>query len=181
MSLTPPQTSQPCFLITLDTEGDNLWARPREITTRNAAFLWRFQGLCERYELKPTYLTNYEMAQSPNFQEFARDVLRRRTGEIGMHLHAWNSPPLQPLTDDDYRYQPYLIEYPESVIREKVDFLTKLLEDTFGVKMSSHRAGRRGMNEAYARILVEQGYRVDCSVSPHVSWRRIKGNPRGAG
>jgi hypothetical protein len=179
--LTPPHTSRPCFLITIDTEGDNLWARPREITTRNAAFLPRFQALCEEYDLKPTYLTNFEMAQSPVFQEFARDVLRRRTGEIGMHLHAWNSPPLAPLTDDDYRYQPYLIEYPESVMRDKVELLTKLLEDTFGVKMSSHRAGRRGMNEAYARILVDQGYRVDCSVSPHVSWRSIKGDPRGEG
>jgi hypothetical protein len=181
MSVTPRQSSQPFFLITIDTEGDNLWGRPREITTRNAAFLPRFQGLCERYDLKPTYLTNYEMAQSPVLQEFAREVLKRRTGEIGMHLHAWNSPPLRPLTDDDYQYQPYLTEYPKLIIQEKVDFLTKLLEDTFGVKMSSHRAGRRSMNEVYACILVEQGYRVDCSVTPHVSWRPIKGDPHQAG
>jgi len=25
-----------------------------------------------------------------------------------MHLHAWNSPPLMPLTDDDFRHQPFL-------------------------------------------------------------------------
>lgn len=175
------QTNRPSFLITIDTEGDNLWARPREITTRNAAFLQRFQSLCEAHLLKPTYLTNYEMACSPVFQEFARDVLMRRTAEIGMHLHAWNSPPIRQLTQDDYHYQPYLIEYPDQVIRDKVDFLTKLLEETFGVEMTSHRAGRWGMNELYARVLVEQGYRVDCSVTPHVSWRPIKGDPNRKG
>jgi hypothetical protein len=169
------------FLITIDTEGDNLWAAPREITTRNAAFLPRFQALCERYALRPTYLTNYEMACSPIFQEFARDVLTRHTAEIGMHLHAWNSPPLRQLTDDDYRHQPYLIEYPGQVIREKVDFLTNLLENTFDVKMTSHRAGRWSMNEIYAGILVEQGYRVDCSVTPHVSWRQSQGDPNQKG
>jgi hypothetical protein len=175
------RTKAPFFLITIDTEGDDLWAAPHEITTRNAAFLPRFQALCEKYGLKPTYLTNYEMACSPAFREFGRNVLTRRTAEIGMHLHAWNSPPLRQLTDDDYRHQPYLIEFPGQVIREKVDFLTKLLENTFGVKMMCHRAGRWSMNEVYARILVEHGYRVDCSVTPHVSWRQSKGDPNQPG
>jgi hypothetical protein len=173
--------SRPVFLITIDTEGDNLWARPREITTRNAAFLPRFQSLCEAHSLKPTYLTNYEMACDPVFQEFGRDALRRGAAEIGMHLHAWNSPPIHPLTADDYRYQPYLIEYPEPIIRDKVVFMTDLLEETFGVKMTSHRAGRWSMNAVYAGILVNQGYRVDCSVTPHVTWRPVPGDPAGEG
>jgi hypothetical protein len=175
------ETSRPAFLITIDTEGDNIWAAPREITTRNAAFLPRFQSLCEAHSLKPTYLTNYEMACCPVFQEFARDALRRGTAEIGMHLHAWNSPPIRPLTADDYRYQPYLIEYPEPVIRDKVAFMTDLLEETFGVKMISHRAGRWSMNAVYMRILAEQGYLVDCSVTPHVTWRPVPGDPAGQG
>ena len=169
--------SRPAFLITIDTEGDDLWSAPREITTRNAGFLPRFQALCEKHQLKPTYLTNYEMTCAPGFQEFARDVLRRGTGEIGMHLHAWNSPPLQRLTDDDFKHQPYLIDYPEPVIRQKVEALTRLLEDTFGLKPASHRAGRWSFNEVYARTLVDFGYRIDCSVTPHVSWRHSKGDP----
>ena len=181
MSHVPTAAKRPAFLITIDTEGDDLWSAPREITIRNAGFLDRFQRLCEAHSLKPTYLTNYEMAADPTFQKFARGALAQNAAEIGMHLHAWNSPPVRPLTDDDYRYQPYLIEYPEEVIREKVGFLTRLLEDTFGVKMTSHRAGRWSMNDVYARILVEQGYLTDCSVTPHVSWRRAMGDPRGEG
>jgi hypothetical protein len=171
----------PAFLITIDTEGDNLWAKPRRIETRNSRFLPRFQALAERHAFKPTYLTNYEMACCPVFREFARDALRRGTAEIGMHLHAWNSPPLTPLTSDDFGCLPYLIEYPETVLREKVAYLTALLEDTFGVDMRSHRAGRWAFNAVYARALIDQGYAVDCSVTPLVSWRSHRGDPAGAG
>jgi hypothetical protein len=169
------------FLITIDTEGDNLWAKPREITTRNSRFLGRFQTLCERYGFKPVYLTNFEMASCPVFVEFGRDVLARSAGEIGMHLHAWNSPPVAPLTQDDYSYQPYLIEYSEPLMREKINRLTRLLEDTFSARMTSHRAGRWAFNEVYARMLREAGYTADCSVTPGVSWAGQKGDPNGSG
>lgn len=169
------------FLITVDTECDDAWAAGRPVSTRNAEFLPRFQELCESYCLKPTYLTTLEMATSPIFQEFGRDILRRQTGEIGMHLHAWNSPPLVPLTTDDGQYHPYLIEYPESVMRDKINFLTDVLEDTFATKMTSHRAGRWGFNETYARLLVERGYLADCSVTPFVSWAEHAGDPKQRG
>lgn len=171
----------PSFLITIDTEGDNLWANPREITTRNARFLPRFQSLCERYGFKPTYLTNYEMAMDDFFVEFGRDAIGRGAAEIGMHLHAWNSPPVVPLTADDLTHHPYLIEYPDAMMEEKIAFMTDLLEDRFRVKMLSHRAGRWAFDERYARLLVKHGYRVDCSVTPGISWSKQSGAPGGIG
>jgi hypothetical protein len=131
--------------------------------------------------LKPTYLTNFEMATCPDFQEFGLDLIKRRTGEIGMHLHAWHSPPLVPLTVDDYTHHPYLIEYPESVMQEKIGYMTELLEETFGVKMTSHRAGRWSFNALYARMLHAKGYLVDCSITPHVSHKHHLGDPKQAG
>lgn len=172
---------QTFFIITIDTEGDNLWQNSQQITTKNTHYLPRFQALCEKYGFKPVYLTNYEMASDPAYVEFARDVIRRGQGEVGMHLHAWNNPPLQPLTRDDLVHKPYLIEYPQDVMRAKVDVMTKLLEDNFQTKMLSHRAGRWAFNSFYAQLLVEYGYQVDCSVTPHVDWRGAKGNPHGQG
>jgi hypothetical protein len=169
------------FIITIDTEGDDLWARPREITTRNAEYLPRFQALCERFGFKPVYLTNYEMAMSDAFVEFARDVLARGAGEVGMHLHAWNSPPLVPLTSDDFHFQPYLIEYPDAVMKEKIKVVTRLLEDRFDQAMLSHRAGRLGFDGRYAAMLLDEGYRVDCSVSPGLDWSGTLGDPGGNG
>lgn len=169
------------FIITIDTEGDNLWAGPREITTRNAGYLPRFQLLCERFRFKPVYLANYEMAMSEVFVEFARDVIARGAGEIGMHLHAWNSPPLYSLTSDDFHCHPYLIEYPEPVMKEKIRTLTRLLEERFDEEMVSHRSGRWAFDGRYAAMLVDEGYRVDCSVTPGVDWSRNPGNPGGNG
>ena len=177
-ALSPPA---PKFLITIDTELDNGWSKPRTITTKNAEYLPRFQAFCERFGFPVTYLVNYEMAQTHAFVELGKDVLRRQTGEIGMHLHAWNSPPIEPLTDDDLGCLPYLIEYPEDLMRRKIDYMTKLLEDVFGQAPRSHRSGRWALDERYARILMEQNYHVDCSVTPHVNWRPHKGNPKGAG
>jgi hypothetical protein len=179
----PPSGSplRPSFLITIDTEGDNEWARPKRITTHNARFLSRFQKLCETHGLKPTYLTNYEMARCPDFQEFGRDALRRETAEIGLHLHAWTSPPLIPLTRDDLEHHPFLIEWPDQVMRDKVHYLDDLLEDAFNVKMVSHRAGRWAFDGRYARLLAERGYLVDCSVTPFMSRRHETGAPDGSG
>jgi hypothetical protein len=177
-----PAAPNPCaFLITIDTEGDNLWEFGSRIETRNARFLPRFQQLCENHGFKPVYLTNYEMAMDPYFVEFGRDVIRRGTGEIGMHLHAWNSPPDYLLTADDHHYHPYLIEYPDSAMADKIACMTELLEEKFGVKMTSHRAGRWAFDERYARLLAKHGYTVDCSVTPGLSWRRNPGDPLGNG
>jgi len=175
------ETARPFLLITIDTEGDNLWSRPREVTTRNATYLPRFQSLCESFGFSPVYLTDHDMAKCPQFREFGRDVLRRRTGEIGMHLHAWRTPPSNPITDDDAHYQPYLIEYPETVLRDKVAHMTDLLEQAFETPMTSHRAGRWSFDDVYARVLIEKGYMVDSSVTPHVTWHRYLGNPVGHG
>jgi hypothetical protein len=169
------------FIITIDTEGDDLWGRPREISTRNAEYLPRFQALCERFRFKPVYLTNYEMAMSDVFVEFARDVVARGAGEVGMHLHAWNSPPIIPLTSDDFHFQPYLIEYPDAVMNEKIKIVTRLLEDRFDQAIISHRAGRLGFDGRYAAMLLDEGYRVDSSVSPGLDWSGTPGDPNGKG
>ena len=56
------------------------------------------KSLYESFGFKPTYLTDYEMANSSSFQDFGRNIIKNKTGEIGMHLHAWNTPPIKQLT-----------------------------------------------------------------------------------
>ena len=174
----PQGHAAPAFVITIDTERDNAWARSGISTTENAKYLPRFQDLCEKHGLKPTYLTTYEMARDPDFVRFARAAEARKAAEVGMHLHAWDSPPVErPLTPNDERFHPYLMEFPIDLMRAKVRNVTALLEDTFGHKMTSHRAGRWGFDTTYASVLAEEGYEVDCSVTPYVSWESHKGDP----
>lgn len=178
---SPAWSGPPAFLVTVDTEGDDAWSRPRETHTRNAAYAERFQHLCEDAGLRPTWLVNHEMALCPVFSAFGRQVVRQGRGEVGMHLHAWNSPPHIELTGDDLRHQPFLVEYPLQWMQRKVDRITSLLRERFECEITSHRAGRWALDSAYARLLVDHGYRVDCSVTPHVSWAASRGAPDGRG
>ncbi len=171
----------PPLLITIDTEGDNVWKRPHPLTTRNTAWLPGFQKLAERYGFRPTWLVNWEMAHDPALVEFLRDVLARNTGEVGLHLHAWDTPPLEPLTEEDARHHPYLIEYPDALMHAKLERLAGVLEHLFQRPLRSHRAGRWGFDGRYARWLRQHGFTADCSVCPGVDWRTTKGDPRGAG
>lgn len=172
------------FIITIDTEGDNLWSvsdLKTPIRTENAKFLQRFQELCEKYGFIPTYLTNYEMANADAVKELGRAGLKKGTLEIGSHEHAWNSPPYFPLVKSPIkRGKPYLGEYPRLVIRKKMEYLTKLLEDTFQCPITSHRGGRWCLNANIIRELDRLGYTVDCTCTPGISWKKDLGWSMGS-
>lgn len=164
------------FIISIDTEGDNLWdwSTGKPITTNNAKYLPRFQNLCEKYGFKPTYLTNYEMANDPFFIETFSKAREENRCEIGMHLHAFFSPPDEYcLTErsDCAGKQAYLIEFPPEVMEAKISFMTDLIAKRFGIRPISHRAGRWAMNDVYFRLLDRYGFLVDCSVTPGVNWK----------
>lgn len=164
------------FIITVDTEGDNLWEYKfgKAITTKNANYIQPFQTLCEKYNFKPVYLTNFEMAQDINYVKKAKYWLNNETCEIGIHLHAWNNPPMFNL-EGSCSGNPYLIEYPEEIMRAKFQIIYELLEERFGIKPVSHRAGRWAMDDRYFSILEDFHVLVDCSHTPGLSWASEKG------
>ncbi len=178
------------FLITIDTEGDFIWNRKtwsrnsvnNRITVRNGAHLVRFQTLCEKYNLKPTYLVNYEMTTSEPFVEMAKDGLKRSALEIGMHMHAWTVPPYYELQRGKKSGggHPYIGEYPEEVMDDKVRVLTERITDVFGVVPKSHRSGRWYLDSRYIMILKKYGYTSDCSVTPGIDWSTNPGLTDGS-
>ena len=166
------------LIITIDTEGDNLWAwrEGQPIGTENTRFLPPFQSLCEEYGMKPVYLSNYEMLQDPRFCAFSREKQDRGLCEIGMHLHAWNCPPMEetlPARTDCVPGAAYLIEYSEEAMEEKIRFMTELITEKMGLPPVSHRAGRWATDDRYFRLLQKYGYRVDCSVTPKLDWSTL--------
>lgn len=169
------------FIITIDTEGDNLWSwkEGNKITTKNVKYLQRFQTLCNEYGFKPVWLTNYEMIEDKEYVRFIKSVEESKTGELGMHLHAWNSPPYFELPVF-HQGAPYLIEYPTNIMEEKIAYMTKHIYELTGIKPTTHRAGRWAMNQDYYDFLIKYGYKVDCSVTPHINWEKSVGRTEGA-
>lgn len=171
------------FILTIDTEGDNQWDHGRELTVNNLKFIARFQELCDKHLIKPVYLVTSEVCEDA----FAKDILTNysKTGkaEIGAHLHSWTTPPF--LNKDGYRYNDvnhsFANELPGDLLAEKIKNLTNQIEASFGKRPLSFRSGRFGFDLNVARVLTENSYVVDSSVTPYTSWSDHKGIPDGKG
>lgn len=174
------------FIITVDTEGDNIWeckAQRKELLvpqTKNALYISRFQQLCEKYQFYPTYLVDYEMAQSAAFVEFGREIIKKVSGEIGMHMHAFSTPPFYELPDIGGKGLAFAGEYPQNILYQKMEYMTKTLQDIFQINISSHRGGRWYLDNRILKSLDRLGYLVDCTVTPGISWKSTKGQTRVA-
>lgn len=166
----------------MDTEGDNLWGwKPdKPITTENTNYIPRFQELCEKYGFKPVYLTNYEMAMDDRWVAYSKQKAQEGKCEIGMHLHAWNTPPEHEL-ENRFGGNPYITEYPPEVIDEKVATMMQLLQDRYEMPILSHRSGRWATNEAYFDSLARHGIRIDCSVTPELDLSNLAGCSQNCG
>ncbi len=164
------------FIITVDTEGDNLWKWNEDtpITTENANYVSRFQDLCERYGFPPVYLINYEMVIHDSLIHFLKEKEKDGKCEIGMHIHAWNSPPTFDLPNR-YGGNPYITEYPKETQEEKLRYLKGLIEEKTGVTPVSFRSGRWATDQQLFELLDKLGFLVDCSITPGISYSNDKG------
>lgn len=166
------------FVITIDTESDNQWNVNNNQSTENALYIPRFQELCEKYDFKPVYLVDYSMANNNYLVEYLSSCYKRGMCEIGMHLHAWDTPPFVEM-DKQKTGRPYLIEYSLDIMEEKIATLDKLLKSKFGETIISHRAGRWAMNDMYFALLKKYGYKIDCSYTPGINWEKVIGASQG--
>lgn len=171
------------FILTIDTEADNQWDHGRELTVENIKYVPRFQQLCNRYFIKPTYLVTSEVCEDGFSRDLFSDYIDNDLAEIGAHLHSWTTPPY--LDKDGLRYNDinhaYANELPHDLLANKLRYLTDQIGTSFGKRPSSFRSGRYGFNENVARFLIANEYLVDSSVTPYVSWASHKGMPGNNG
>jgi hypothetical protein len=171
------------FIITIDTEGDNQWDHGRELTVENIKYVPRFQELCRKYGISPVYLVTSEICNDTFARELFTDYIKKGVAEIGAHLHSWTAPPF--LDNDGFRENDpdhaFASELPYDLLIQKLAVLTRKIEDSFSKRPTSFRSGRYGFNENVAKALVENGYLVDSSVTPYVSWKEQTGIPNGPG
>jgi hypothetical protein len=171
------------FILTIDTEGDNQWDHGRELTVENINFIPRFQSLCEKYSIKPTYLVTSEICEDGLAREIFTQYIQSEKAEIGAHLHSWTTPPFK--DKDGYRFNDpnhaFANELTDNLLIEKIKVLTGQIEDSFGIHPRSFRSGRYGFDRNVARILYKNSYMVDSSVTPYLSWAAHKGIPQGKG
>jgi hypothetical protein len=171
------------FILTIDTEADNQWDFGRELSVENIKFIPRFQSLCEKFNIKPVYLVTSEVCDDSYAKQIFKDYLSGNRAEIGSHLHVWTTPPYH--DKDGFRFNDpnhaFANEISNDLLSEKIRYLTGQVESSFGIKPLSFRSGRYGFNEDLARILTENNYIIDSSVTPYISWADYHGIPGSSG
>jgi hypothetical protein len=139
---------------------------------RNIQQLPVFQQLCDRLGIRPTYLVDAPVVEDDRASAVLQEIAGSDRCEIGTHVHPWCNPPLTEFTD---ARQSYLCNLPPAQQRAKIEWLTDRIEERFGRRPTSFRAGRYGLDDAGAAILSESGYAVDSSVIPFVDYSREGG------
>lgn len=165
------------FIVTVDTEADNQWAEDAGISLENIRALPRFQKLCERFSIRPTYFTTYEVMHDPESREMLKGWHTRKAAEVGAHLHPWTTPPFS----DKEHGKAFPNELSDESLRVKLIMLTNSIKEGIGDPPASYRSGRWGFDERQAALLKELGYVGDFSITPGISWKNSTGLEGGAG
>jgi len=162
------------FVVTIDAEEDNWGYDGRDSSVENIRMIRRLQDLFDRYEIKPSYLVSYQVASCDWAVDLFSDILSKDKCEIGAHLHPWNTPPVKEIINERNSMMKNL---PYELQIEKIKVLSEKIENVFGNKPRSFRAGRWGLGKDTIKALIECGYLIDSSVTPTVSWKSSGDGP----
>lgn len=164
------------LVVSIDTEEDNWYRSRQHVTCENIGELRRQAAFFDGLGVRPTYFTSYQVAINPAAADVMREV--GGSGEIAAHLHPWNTPPLP---EAHVPRNSMLKNLPVDLQRAKLECLTDTLEEQFGTRPRTFRAGRYGLGRETVGVLERCGYQVDSSVTPFVSWVATDDGPSFVG
>jgi peptidoglycan/xylan/chitin deacetylase (PgdA/CDA1 family) len=161
-------------VVTIDTEEDNWFPARDGLTVENVHGVPRLQSILDRHGIRPTYLTTYQVIVRPWAAALLAEIHHAGRGELGTHLHPWNTPPLrEPFTPKSTS----LRQLAPDLQRAKLDTLTAAIRSATGIHPTSFRAGRWSVSPAVIKTLADAGYRTDSSVLPYVFWPTVGDGP----
>ncbi|MGQ9516288.1 MAG: hypothetical protein ACUVT1_03395 [Anaerolineae bacterium] len=165
------------LIVTVDTEADNQWEAGRPLSLENLRCLPALQELCRRWRIPLTYFITSEVAEDAAGMEQLRAWVEQGEAEVGAHLHPWTTPPFEDAPGRRFNdpAHPFPSQLPHPLLAAKLETLTRQIERAVGRRPTSFRAGRFGMHGPLAGLLVRQGYLVDSSITPGLSWHRLGG------
>jgi hypothetical protein len=157
------------LVVTIDVEEEGLfngtYAADR-VTASNVVGLGRLDSLFRNLGIRPTLLVSYQAAEDQAHSDLIAELAERWEGEIGAHLHHWNTPPVVPLPHPD----PVPSELiPEEILAAKLDNLLDRLRG-MGATPVSFRMGRFNLGPKMLGIISSRGISVDSSIAPMRSY-----------
>lgn len=161
---------QTALIVSVDTEEEGLWGggyKAHGNTVENLKGIPRFQSLCEKYGVAPTYLIDMPVVEDDYGTQILEESLQRNACEVGAHLHPWCCPPFKEELGDR---NSFMCNLEAELQGAKLQHLTTAITERFGQGPTSFRAGRYGMGIEAVRWLAQLNYEVDSSVLPFTSY-----------
>ncbi len=162
-------------LLTVDTEEEFDWSQPFDRDNRSLTHLSelaRFQAFCEELGIVPLYLVDWPVATSPVAQEILGPAIAAGRAEVGVQLHPWVNPPHEETVNETNSFAGNL---PPALERDKFNRLRDAIAEGFGVAPLSYRAGRYGLGDDSAQMLIDGGIAMDTSVRTHFDYTAAGG------
>lgn len=162
---------RPRLVVTVDTEEEFDWSRGFDranvAVSAIAAQAAAHERIYDRLGIVPTYVIDYPVATDEDAVRLLAGLRDAGKAEIGAHLHPWVNPPHEEQVSTRNSYQCNL---PEALERCKIEVLMDAIEASFRARPTVFKAGRHGFGSNTGKVLVELGYKVDCSFVPHTSF-----------
>ncbi len=164
------------LVITIDVEEDDWgqYKRTGQMLT-NLERLPILQTMFERVGIKPTYLINYPVTCNADYHGFFSSIEKSGTGEIGAHLHPWNTPPFHK-NEENSKYYSRLSNFPPNVQFQKIKSLTTCIERNIGTRPRVFRGGRFSYDHNTLKALHRLGYQADTTFTPFTSYNHLHKN-----
>ncbi len=167
---TPParggaELLRPKMIVTVDTEEEFDWdadaKSPHAVC--DPADIDRFQSVAARAGARPLYFLTYPVIKDARAAAYFRSLRDQGAAELGVHLHAWVTPPLGGEGDDRYSWQCNLDEEAQTA---KLRAVADAFAAAFGRPALAHRAGRYGVDARSYAAMAAAGLVLDFSPSP---------------
>ncbi|MBK8628900.1 MAG: polysaccharide deacetylase family protein [Sphingomonadales bacterium] len=158
------------YVIYVDTEEEFDWTQPqrRDATgTSHMRYLPEFQKMAESHGASPCYLVDWPIIDTPSSAEVINQMLAGGHSSVGTQLHPWVNPPFE---EEVNAHNSYVCNLPVELQRAKLHALTDRIAAVTGKRPEVYRAGRYGVGQHTAELLVEAGYKVDTSIRPYFDY-----------
>lgn len=159
--------------VTVDTEmdADTHWkkAYPPRFSSVLYGIPHILRPIWDRYHVTPVYFVSLEVAGNRRCCAVLEEELKKGA-VIGAHLHPeYIDPDRKDMTGNAPAEFP-CSAYSREVEKEKLQNLTRLIEENIGVTPVWYRAARFGADADTISILEELGYQYDSSFTPGIDW-----------
>jgi hypothetical protein len=159
--------------ISIDVEPDCTknwqYSNPLSFTGVDKGIKSILHPLFQEANMTPTYLINNVVLENTSCVEIFKEL--KGSFELGTHLHPEFIEPDKLFSDYSGKSgKANCCFYPAPIESEKIKNITDLFIRSFGYKPTSFRAGRFSAGVNTISSLKKLGYKVDSSVTPHISW-----------